>query len=136
MKIAITMLLAALLAGCALVYRVPVIQGNVLSGEAVSKLELGMTKPQVRYVLGTPLINSDFGEQRWDYVFYFKNVRGQSMQSRLSVFFQDNQVVRIKGDESYQALLPEDRDQIGPNDVESAESRPILPDGRDTRPQS
>lgn len=136
MKIAIATLLIALLAGCALVYRVPVVQGNVLSADNVKKLELGMTKPQVRYVLGTPLINSDFGTQRWDYVFYFRNVRGQSMQSRLSVFFQDNKVARIKGDESYQALLPENQEQIGSDDVDSTETRPLLPAGRDDRPQS
>lgn len=128
MRIATAVLLASLLAGCSsLLYRVPIIQGNVLDSESVSKLKRGMTKPEVRYLLGTPMVNSDFGIHRWDYVFYLRNTRGQTMQSRLTVFFKHGKVVRIAGDESYTALLPENREEMGYEDVNAAESRSILP---------
>lgn len=133
MKIAIVALLTVLLTGCSsLLYRVPVIQGNVLSNENVSKLKLGMTKPEVRYLLGTPLVNSDFGKHRWDYVFYLRDTRGRTIQSRLTVFFQRGKVARIAGDESYEALLPENQEKIGEDDVEAAESESILPDDNDS----
>lgn len=127
MRIAILALLVTLLSGCALIYRVPVIQGNVLSSDRVSKLKVGMTKPEVRYLLGTPLINSDFGKHRWDYVFYIRDTRNRVTESRLTVFFKHGKVARIAGDKSYTALLPEDREKIGTDDLYSGDTGSVLP---------
>lgn len=137
MRTILAVLLVAALTGCSsLLFRVPIVQGNVVSDEDVSKLERGMTQPQVRYLLGTPLINSEFEQQRWDYVFFFRNSRGQERKSQLSLFFQNGKLARIEGDEDYKALLPENQEDIDPEEVESTESRPTVPTGQDTRPQS
>jgi len=110
--LALTLLVA--LAGCSLpsFFRVPIVQGNVVTDEKVEQLEKGMTPKQVRFLLGTPLVNSSFDQQRWDYVFYYRDPRGVERQSQLSLFFEDGKLDRITGDEQYQALLPEKQRDI------------------------
>jgi len=66
-----TLALAAALGGC--VYRMDVQQGNYLEGKTVDQLQVGMTRTQVRYLLGTPLVPDCFDKDRWDYVYYFKD---------------------------------------------------------------
>ena len=58
------------LTGC--VYRMDIQQGNYLDGKAVSQLKVGMTRSQVRYLLGTPMVEDVFDTQRWDYIYYYK----------------------------------------------------------------
>lgn len=124
MRIALVTLLVALTTGCSsLLYRVPIMQGNVLSQEQVSKLEPGMTKPQVRYLLGTPLINSDFGKHRWDYVFYYRNRRGVSSRSRMAIYFENGKVAQIKGEKTFNALVPENREFQQPEPVTQPRGR-------------
>ncbi|MGI4984635.1 MAG: outer membrane protein assembly factor BamE [Janthinobacterium lividum] len=72
-------------------YRVTIVQGNFVSSEAAAKLRVGMTREQVRGVLGTPLLVDMFHPERWDYVFYFK--RGST-----KVVEQRNLVIRFQGD--------------------------------------
>lgn len=79
-------------------YRMPIQQGNFLSQEMVSQLKLGMTREQVRFVLGTPLVTDIFHADRWDYVFH-REVRGaKPEQRRVSVFFEQDRLARIAGD--------------------------------------
>jgi outer membrane protein assembly factor BamE len=94
---------------------VPVIQGNIVNTDKVNQLEKGMTEPQVRYLLGTPLIDSTFGENRWDYVYYFRNARGQESESQLSLFFDNGKLARIEGNEGFEAQLPEEANEIDPD---------------------
>src|SRR5271170_7491301 len=61
---------ATLLSGC--VYRVNIQQGNYLEGRTVDQLQVGMTRSQVRYLLGTPMVPDAFDKERWDYLYYFK----------------------------------------------------------------
>jgi len=82
-------------------YRITIQQGNFISQEMVSQLKPGMTKEQVRFVLGTPLVNDIFNANRWDYVFYKEYPDGKREQRNLSVVFQDNRLARVLGD-----LLP------------------------------
>jgi len=79
-------------------YRIDIQQGNVLSQEMVSQLKKGMTREQVRFVLGTPLVTDIFHADRWDYVFYRELGNGAKDQRRLSVFFEDNKLARVTGD--------------------------------------
>ena len=60
-----------LIQGC-IVYKIDVQQGNEISAEMLSQLEIGMTKREVTRVLGYPLVNDPFHNNRWDYYFYFK----------------------------------------------------------------
>lgn len=86
--------MVALTSGC--VYRVAVQQGNFLDPRQVSQLQDGMTRSQVRFLLGTPMLPDAFDNDRWDYLYYFKIGRGETEQRRLTVFFDDDRVARIE----------------------------------------
>ena len=66
----VMLLMLLMLSACSLpvFFRVPVVQGNVVTAKNVNQLEIGMTKRQVEYVMGTSLIDSSFENDRWDYV--------------------------------------------------------------------
>jgi outer membrane protein assembly factor BamE len=81
------------------VYRMEIQQGNYISQEAVSQLKLGMTKEQVRFVLGTPLVADIFHENRWDYVYRRQRQNSREVEERrVSVFFEGDKLVRLEGD--------------------------------------
>jgi outer membrane protein assembly factor BamE len=93
-----TVLLAAgalLASGC--VYRMSIQQGNYLVTDSVSQLKEGMTRSQVRFLLGTPMVPDAFDNDRWDY-YYFFNSRHmkQPLKRRLTVYFQDEKVQRYE----------------------------------------
>jgi outer membrane protein assembly factor BamE len=101
----------ALLAGCGTVdsasrritdsitpYRVEVVQGNFVSKEQVEALQKGMSRDQVRQILGTPLVTSLFHGERWDYVFTLRRNRVAPQQRRLTVFFRGDAMDRVEGD--------------------------------------
>ncbi len=81
-------------------YKIDVVQGNVITKEQVSALKTGMTRVEVRDVLGTPLLQSVFHANRWDYVFTFRRGDGAAEQKRkLTVFFEGNNLARVEADE-------------------------------------
>jgi len=86
--------LLALAGGC--LYRMPVQQGNMLDESQVSQLQTGMTRSQVLYLLGTPMIPDGFNNQRWDYYHYFNSGRGDQGTRRLTVWFSNDAVSRIE----------------------------------------
>ena len=65
-------MIVALNTACLSVYRPDLQQGNAVTPEMVEKLKVGMTRNQVRFVLGTPLIADVFHPDRWDYYFFLK----------------------------------------------------------------
>jgi outer membrane protein assembly factor BamE len=76
-----------------------IVQGNFISSEQYSKLQLDMTREQVRQILGTPLLASYFHANRWDYVFEFKRAGQRVGQERhVTVFFDGDKVVKFEGD--------------------------------------
>lgn len=79
-------------------YRIDVRQGNFVSQEMVVQLKPGLTREQVRFILGSPLIVDLFHSDRWDYIYRFKPSRGELQERRLTVFFQDNKLARVAGD--------------------------------------
>jgi len=80
-------------------YKVDVIQGNFVSKEQVSQLQAGMTREQVKALLGTPLMASLFHADRWDYVFTLKR-QGVAPQSfKYTLFFKGDQLERFSGDD-------------------------------------
>ena len=93
----IALLAAAFLAaGC--VYRIDVQQGNFVTQEAAAKLKVGMTRAQVRQLLGTPLLSDVFHANRWDY--HFSHSRGRKAEERttLTVIFENDKVVSFTGE--------------------------------------
>jgi len=79
--------------GC--VYRITVQQGNYLEKRNTDQLTTGMTKVQVRYLLGTPMVPSIFDNDRWDYMYYLKVGRQKPTELLLTVYFKDDKVERI-----------------------------------------
>ncbi|WP_084656650.1 outer membrane protein assembly factor BamE [Pandoraea norimbergensis] len=82
-------------------YRINIVQGNFVSKEAYEQLKAGMTRDQVRQVLGTPLLTDIFHANRWDYVFYFKRGNTSVVQERhLRVYFENDALARWDGGEN------------------------------------
>ncbi len=85
--------LAAAACGCS-VYKINVQQGNYLKDEKIAQLKVGMTKRQVQYLLGSPIVQDAFHPDRWDYLFWFKNGRDDSVQQRAMTVYFDGDVVK------------------------------------------
>jgi len=95
LPLAVALLCLALTQGC--VYRMAIQQGNFLEPRSVDKLEIGMTRSQVRYLLGTPMVPDTFNLDRWDYVYYLKKGRVHGpVHRRLTVFFEGDKVARVE----------------------------------------
>src|SRR5438309_3734223 len=81
--------------GC--VYRMNIQQGNFLEARTVDQLQVGMTRSQVRYLLGTPMVPEAFDKERWDYLYYFKKGRLRKPEERhLIVFFHEDKVEKFE----------------------------------------
>ena len=80
------------------VYKISIPQGNIITQEMIDQLRPGMTKRQVIFVMGTPLVRDPFNQDRWDYVYNFQPGGGIRGQERLSVFFVEDALVNFTGD--------------------------------------
>ena len=105
-RLAGTALLIATISGCSSVprivneYKIDVQQGNVLTQEMVSQLKPGLTKDQVRFVLGTPVLMDMFHANRWDYVYWLKKgSTGTVVMRKFSTYFDSyDRLERVTGD--------------------------------------
>jgi len=108
-------------------YRIEIQQGNYVSQDMIAKLRRGMSREQVRFVLGTPLVADMFHADRWDYVFY-RETPGKPRESRrVSVLFKNDRLESVEGDVVSQAAggkAPEVRAVDGPAQ-ETPEARAI-----------
>jgi len=96
-------LLALLAAGCSHVplltpHKIDIQQGNVVTQEMVGRLRQGMTRSQVRFTLGTPLVVDPFRADRWDYVYLYARQGVVMEQRRIMVVFKDDKFERFEGD--------------------------------------
>ena len=85
-------------AGLVTPYKVEVVQGNFVSKEQVEAIKPGMSRQQVRDILGTPLVTSVFHANRWDYVFTLKRQGVPAQERKLAVFFKGEVLERVEGD--------------------------------------
>ncbi len=97
--------LVTALSGCAhfewLVYKIDVPQGNYIEQNQVEKLRINMTKEQIEFVLGRPILRDTFSDDTWYYIYQFKNGEdGKITNKELIVHFKDNRVQQITGDYS------------------------------------
>jgi outer membrane protein assembly factor BamE len=105
------LLAAALLTGCASsdgeksgfhilprVFKFPIQQGNIVTQDMVDKLQPGMTRAQVRFVMGTPLIADTFNQNRWDYLYTLKKPSGELLREQMTIQFDGDRLVSISGD--------------------------------------
>ena len=129
---ALVVLAALALGACGVVYHQDVNQGNLMEQEMVDALKPGMTKRQVALVMGTPSIATPFDQDRWDYASSFSR-RGRAPEVKnLTLYFENNVLVRMEGDYSPQAetdLLDQSRRIRGRADEEmdAAAPRPKKP---------
>lgn len=79
-------------------YIAPVQQGNWLTSSQTDRLEVGMTREQVRFLLGTPTLQDIFHSNRWDYPYYHKPGYGKEELRKFTVWFEDDVLVRWEGD--------------------------------------
>jgi outer membrane protein assembly factor BamE len=90
--------------GC--VYQAAISQGNLLDQEDIDQVEVGMTRGQIRFLLGTPMIADPFHENRWDYVYYLRIGRKKATAKRwISVFFDGDSVTEVVKDQDLRADL-------------------------------
>ncbi|GLX91388.1 MULTISPECIES: outer membrane protein assembly factor BamE [Pseudomonas] len=89
------------LAGCSFpgVYKIDIQQGNVVTQDMINQLRPGMTRRQVRFIMGNALLTDTFHPDRWDYLYSLQPGGGERQQERVSVFFnQNDQLVSLSGD--------------------------------------
>lgn len=94
-----TIILASiLLSGCELfsVHRLDVQQGNALVAEDIAKIRVGMSREQVTFLLGSPMLTDPFHADRWDYVYYLKPGNGEPESRHLTLYFEGDRVARIQ----------------------------------------
>ena len=94
-RAAVVLACAVALAGCP--YKIDIQQGNYVSQDMVDQLKEGMSKEQVRSIMGTPLLADIFHGERWDYIYTLRTADGKKEQRGLVVFFQDGKLSRVDG---------------------------------------
>jgi outer membrane protein assembly factor BamE len=104
-RLAAALALAVSLPGCGLPralgiapYKIEVQQGNYLSQDMLAQVKTGMSKEQVRQIMGTPLLVDIFHGERWDYVYTRDNIEGKPEKHRIALFFEDGKLARMDGD--------------------------------------
>ncbi len=91
------------LAGCSTlrfpgVHRITIQQGNVITQEMIDRLKPGMTKSQVRFVLGNPVVDDPLVRDRWDYYYSIQIAGGEKVRKKLQLFFVDERLSYFSGD--------------------------------------
>lgn len=103
-------------------YKTDVVQGNFVSKEQVDALEKGMSRQQVRDILGTPLLTSIFHADRWDYIFTLERRKVETQKYRLTVYFKGDALDRFDGD-----TMPTEAEFVSNfNAVRSVSNVPVL----------
>jgi outer membrane protein assembly factor BamE len=119
MRILSVALLITCLSGCGFVgfpgvYKINVEQGNIVTEEIVDQLKPGMSRRQVRFIMGTPLVEDTFHPDRWDYVYVKRNGAQILDESRLTVIFAGDTLLSVSGDYQPAAWL-EDEETAEPD---------------------
>jgi outer membrane protein assembly factor BamE len=97
------------------VYVINVEQGNIIDQLKVDKLKIGMSRRQVRFILGTPMIEDSFNPDRWDYTHTIRNGKDSILDENLIVFFEDDKLSRIEGDFTPTPDEPEPEPDVASN---------------------
>ena len=130
-RVLLSVLCLSLLAGCSLVesvkkfgpYSINVRQGNALDAESVARLKPGLSRSQVRFLLGSPLVVDPFRTDRWDYVYLYYDAGTLVEQKRISLFFDGDSLARIEGDVPAPALV--DQTAVVPGTTPTVETQAL-----------
>ena len=104
--IIITCFASLILSACSwqLVHKIDVQQGNVISQDEVNQLEPGMSRRQVQYIMGSPMVSDVFHQDRWDYIYRFQPGYGEPSREHVTLYFDGDSLQRITG-----TLHPDDK---------------------------
>ena len=117
--------LAFLQSGCWLrPYKLNITQGNRFVQSKLERVEPGMTREQVEFLLGAPVIVDPFREDRWDYLYLWQPGYGEPIRRMVSIYFSDDRVTRIEGDLTYSPSEEEKEQQ----EIDPDEPLPELPE--------
>lgn len=107
-RLGLAALAAALLLGSSgCIYRMAIQQGNYLDPAQIEQLQTGMTRSQVLFLLGTPMVPPAFDNDRWDYYYYLKGrPLKEPLEQRLTVYFENDMVSRIEKPENLSSPPP------------------------------
>ncbi|KAF1056946.1 MAG: Outer membrane protein assembly factor BamE [Pseudomonas delhiensis] len=118
----------AALAGCSFpgVYKIDIQQGNVVTQDMIDQLKPGMTRRQVRFIMGNPLIVDTFHPSRWDYLYSIQPGGGQRQQERVSLMFDGNdQLIGLNGD--FRPGVSRDESILGTGSSTTTQQKPEQP---------
>ncbi len=103
------LIISALTSSCASwlpdAHRPDVTQGNEIKQETLNKIHVGMKKSEITPIIGNPTLKDPFHANRWDYIYRFVPGRGEVVQSRLTLYFKDDELIKID-DSDYKAPEP------------------------------
>lgn len=127
--LALLIVTAALLNGCSYlkypdIHKVTVQQGNIVNQEMVDQLRPGMTRSQVRYILGTSMLMDTFDQDRWDYYYSIKAPGQTELREKISVFFDGNKLTHFSGDYLPSSLMPSEAGDTKNTDSVEAKALP------------
>ena len=103
------------------VYRIDVEQGNIVDRDMADQLQPGMSRRQVRFILGTPLIEDSFNRDRWDYPYRLSNGVKTLYEARLTVIFDGDSLVEVRGDYVPVAFGGTPREELEPAEMGTPE---------------
>ncbi|MGH8082695.1 MAG: outer membrane protein assembly factor BamE [Lysobacter sp.] len=107
-KLLLVVSISLLTAGCGIIYKQPIYQGNLLEKTAVDQLQTGMSKQQVQVLIGTPSVEDPFHQNRWDYTSTQRVDRlGHTSRKNLTLWFENDALAKWEGD-----YFPEQDEQI------------------------
>lgn len=99
----VSLVVGFLLSACSvedipLLYKHEIQQGNIVTQEQLNKLEKGMTKNQVKFILGSPAVVDNFHPNRWNYVYTLRPSSGEKKRTRTTLIFEDDRLAATEGD--------------------------------------
>jgi len=126
-----SLMLCALIAlgGCSFpgVYKIDIQQGNVVTQDMIDELRPGMSKAQVRYIMGNPLITDTFHAKRWDYLYSLQTGSGETSQKRMALYFNEqDQLIAVSGDFRLKPGKTRDEAILGANTALDSPIEPSL----------
>ncbi|MCL4120018.1 UNVERIFIED_CONTAM: hypothetical protein GTU68_061570 [Idotea baltica] len=130
-RIACCLFLALSLSGCSKfslpkipgIYKFDIQQGNLITQDMIDQLKPGMTKSQVRFIMGTPLIADTFSQNRWDYFYSLQpGDRSGEVRERMAIFFKDDVLVGFRGDFVPGQNAPKNQESSDSEDLETKAS--------------
>jgi outer membrane protein assembly factor BamE len=99
-RVSIIAIVLSLSACSSWVYRIDIPQGNYLEQKSIDKIQIGMTKEQVKFILGSPVVLDAFNKDTWHYVYKLKSGRSEKLNvsKSFTVVFEDDKLVSASGD--------------------------------------